>query len=362
MIHLNGKFLAQRTTGVQRFARGVVTALDRSLQSTPCGQDVELLLPPAATPIEGLQVIRQRVIGMPGRSLTAWEQLELPRRARGGTLLCLSGSAPFFAGDCLPTIHDAAVYRYPQAYSRPFVTWYRLLFARRARRSPLVLTVSESSARDLAPHLPRTTFRVVPNSAEHITAQLADTSVLERLQLSPRGFLLAVGSLNPTKNFGRLIKAYATSALADRLPLVIVGAVNRDVFRADGPVADHPNVRWAGPVPDGQLRALYEAAAAFVFPSLYEGFGIPPLEAMRCGCPVVASRASSIPEVCGDAADYFDPLDPSAMIAAIVALLDDPARRQALVSRGLTRADAFSWDHAAERLRDALAEFRFIER
>lgn len=362
MIHLNGKFLAQRTTGVQRFARGVVSALDRSLQATPCGRDAELLLPPAATPIDGLRVIRQRVVGRPGRSLTAWEQLELPRHTRGGTLLCLSGSAPFFANTCVPTIHDAAVYRYPQAYSRAFVTWYRLLFARRARRSPLVLTVSESSARDLAPHLPRTAYRVVPNSAEHITAQPSDTSVLERLQLSPHGFLLAVGSLNPTKNFARLIEAYATSALAGRVPLVIVGAVNRDVFRADAPVADHPNVRWAGPVPDAQLRALYEAAATFVFPSLYEGFGIPPLEAMRCGCPVVASRASSIPEVCGDAADYFDPLDPLTMIAAIEALLDAPARRAALVARGLARAEAFSWDYAAQRLRDALAEFRFIDR
>lgn len=362
MIHLNGKFLAQRTTGVQRFARGVVTALDRSLQSTPCRQDIELLLPPSATPIDGLRVIRQRVIGRPGRSLTVWEQLELPGYTRGGTLLCLSGSAPFLAHACVPTIHDAAIYLYPQAYSRAFVTWYRLLFARRAKRSPLVLTVSESSARDLAPHLPRTSYRVVPNSAEHITAQPADGSVLERLQLAPRGFLLAVGSLNPTKNFARLIEAYATSALAERMPLVIVGAVNRDVFRAGEPLADHPNVRWAGPVPDAQLRALYEAASTFVFPSLYEGFGIPPLEAMRCGCPVVASRASSIPEVCGDAAEYFAPLDPPAMIAAIEALLDDPARRDALVVRGLARADAFSWDHAAQCLRNALAEFRFIDR
>jgi glycosyltransferase involved in cell wall biosynthesis len=362
VIYLNGKFLSQRTTGVQRFAHGVVRALDRSLQATPCGEDVELLMPPAATPIPGLQVIRQRVVGRPGRRLTLWEQLDLPAHARGGTLLCLSGSAPLLAGDCVPTIHDAAVYRYPQAYSRAFIAWYRLLFARRAKRSPLVLTVSDSSARDLAPHLPPTAFRVVPNSAEHITGQAADSTILDRLRLSARGFLLAVGSLNPTKNFAALIEAYATSPLADRLPLVIVGAVNREVFSAGVPVVDLPNVRWAGPVPDAQLRALYEAAAVFVFPSLYEGFGIPPLEAMRCGCPVVASNASSIPEVCGDAADYFDPTDRAAMLAALDTLLRDEARRAALTDRGLARARAYSWDHAAERLRAALAEFRFIER
>jgi glycosyltransferase involved in cell wall biosynthesis len=361
VIYLNGKFLAQRTTGVQRFARGVVTALDRSLQSTPCGHDVELLLPPSATLIEGLQVISQRVIGKPGRSLTAWEQLELPRHTFGSTLLCLSGSAPLFAVDCVPTIHDAAVYLYPQAYSRAFVTWYRLLFARRARSSPLVLTVSESSARDLAPHMPRTAYRVVPNSAEHITDQPSDTSVLDRLELTLGRYLLAVGSLNPTKNFSLLINAYKGSSLVDQFPLVIVGAINRDVFSIDSKDMDHPNVRWAGAIPDSQLRALYENAAVFIFPSLYEGFGIPPLEAMLCGCPVVASNASSIPEICGDAAHYFDPRNPNELLVAIQAVIQDDAYRNALINRGRQRANSFTWEKAAKRFRSALVEFGFID-
>lgn len=362
MLLINGKFLAQRTTGVQRFARGVVTALDYSLQSTPCGQDFELLLPPSAELIEGLQVISQRVVGQPGRSLTAWEQLELPRHTSGGTLLCLSGSAPLFGGDCIPTIHDAAVYLYPQAYSRAFVTWYRFLFARRARNSPLVLTVSESSARDLAPHLPHTAYRVVPNSAEHIIARPADTSVLNRLELKSGRYLLSVGSLNPTKNFSLLINTYRESSLVDQLPLVIVGAINREVFSADSLNIEHPNVRWAGSIPDTQLRALYENAAVFVFPSLYEGFGIPPLEAMLCGCPVVASSASSIPEICSDAAHYFDPRNPNEMLAAIQSVLSSDDLRKTLTEKGHQRANQFSWRFSAESLRSALAEFGFIDR
>lgn len=362
MIFFNGKFLAQRTTGVQRFARGVVTALDRSLQSTPCGQDIELLLPPSATMIEGLQVISQRVIGKPGRSLTVWEQLELPRHTFGSTLLCLSGSAPLFAADCVPTIHDAAVYLYPQAYSRAFVTWYRLLFARRAKNSPLVLTVSESSARDLAPHLPRTSYRVVPNSAEHINDQPSDTSVLSRLELTSGRYLLAVGSLNPTKNFSLLINAYRGSSLVDQFPLVIVGAINRDVFSINSEDVDHPNVRWAGSIPDSQLRVLYENAAVFVFPSLYEGFGIPPLEAMLCGCPVVASNASSIPEICGDAAHYFSPLNPNEMLIAIQYVLENDVHRKSLIEKGRQRANQFSWGFSAICLRSALAEFGFIDK
>lgn len=364
MIHINGKFLAQRTTGVQRFARGVVTALDRSLAEHPAGTDFEILLPPGTEPLDGLSTIRQREVGRPGRSLTIWEQRDLPAHARNGTLLCLSGSAPFFARRCVPTIHDAAVYLHPEAYSRAFVTWYRLLFAHRAKRSPLVLTVSASSAADLAPHLRTATFRVIPNSAEHIMASPPDASVLETLNLGDQGFLLAVGSLNPTKNFAALIDAYAGSHLPERLPLVIAGAVNRDVFRASASatVTDHPNVRWAGPVSDAQLRALYQRASVFVFPSRYEGFGIPPLEAMRCGCPVAASDASSIPEVCGDAAAYFEPDDHAALVAAVESLLDDEDRRLAFIERGRARALTFSWDLAAERLRAALAEFRYIDR
>lgn len=360
-LFLNGKFLAQRTTGVQRFAHGIVNALDRSLQTRPCGCKVELLLPPAATPMEGLQVIRQRRVGRAGRSLTLWEQLDLPANARDGTLVCLSGSAPFLARHCIPTIHDAAVYLHPQAYSHLFVAWYRLLFAHRARRSPFVLTVSSSSARDLAAHLPSTQFRVVPNSAEHIICHPADKSVMERLQLPPQGFLLAVGSLNPTKNFASLIDAYASSVVAERFPLVIVGAVNREVFRSSRAVTEHPNVRWAGAVSDAQLRSLYENAAVFIFPSLYEGFGIPPLEAMLCGCPVAASDASSIPEVCGDAVHYFDPRDHTTMKAAIELILQSDAYRKSLIERGRQRAQKFTWDRSADCLRSALSEFRLID-
>jgi glycosyltransferase involved in cell wall biosynthesis len=360
MIYINGKFLAQRTTGVQRFAYGVVLALDRSLQTTPCGHVVELLMPPAATPIPGLEVIRQRVVGRPGRRLTAWEQLDLPAHARSGTLLCLSGSAPLLVGGCIPTIHDAAVYQYPHAYSLAFVAWYRLLFALRAKRSPLVLTVSRSAARDLASHLTSTAFRIVPNSAEHITNQASDVSVLDKLKLASGNFLLAVGSLNPTKNFSFLINAYASSSLAEQLPLVIVGAINPDVFKTSTVVADHPNVRWAGSVSDMQLRALYENAAVFVFPSIYEGFGIPPLEAMLCECPVVASNASSIPEVCGDAAHYFDPRDSIEMLSAIKFVVENGNNRSLLIEKGRKRANEFSWNNSVIKLRAALAEFGLI--
>ncbi|MDH1429839.1 glycosyltransferase family 4 protein [Comamonas aquatica] len=361
-LFINGKFLAQRTTGVQRFAYGVLTALDFSLQLTPCGRDVELLLPPGATAIPQLQVIRQRVVGRANQSLTTWEQLVLPKYVREGILLCLSGSAPLLVNNCIPTIHDAAVYLYPKAYSRVFVAWYRLIFASRAKRSPLVLTVSESSARDLVPYLPPTAYRVVPNSAEHIAEYAPDTTILNRFGLIPRRYMLAVGSLNSTKNFPFLIDAYVESSLIEQLPLVIVGAMNREVFRSHPEISDNDNIFFVGSIPDAQLRALYENAAVFVFPSLYEGFGIPPLEAMFCGCPVVASNISSIAEVCGSAACYFDPKNPKEMLGAIQSVIQDDNYRNALVKRGYKRARNFTWESSAKRLRSALVEFDVIDR
>jgi glycosyltransferase involved in cell wall biosynthesis len=171
-----------------------------------------------------------------------------------------------------------------------------------------------------------------------------------------------VGSLNPTKNLSSLINAYMTSSLADQSPLVIVGAINRDVFSIDSLDIDHPNVIWAGAITDSQLRALYENAAVFVFPSLYEGFGIPPLEAMICGCPVIASNAASIPEVCEDAAHYFDPHNSNEMIAAIKYVLQNDSYRLSLIEKGHRRAIAFSWENSAKSLRSALAEFNFIDK
>lgn len=359
-LYINGKFLAQPVTGVQRFARCLVSALDRSLRAHPSDRDVIILLPPNAKQINDLQVIRQNHSSHKGRSLFLWEQVILPFEARKGDLICLTGSAPLLAKKCILSIHDAAIYLYPWAYSRLFVAWYRLVFRRHARKKSLVLTVSESSASDLSFYFSEVKFSIVPNSAEHIVNAEADFSVLKNLQIDPGCYLLAVGSLNPTKNFPNLIKAYTQSRLSLNIPLVIVGGTNTEIFREDTLIRNHPNLIWAGFVSDSQLRALYERALVFIFPSIYEGFGIPPLEAMHCGCPVIASNIPSVTEVCGDAAIYVDPFDGKEMLAKVESLLNNPRLRLDLARRGKIRSLAFSWDHGAERLRKHLAEYGFL--
>jgi glycosyltransferase involved in cell wall biosynthesis len=360
MLYINGKFLGQRTTGVQRFARGLLFALDKSLAERPAGRPVVLLTPPGVPPLEGLSAIEQRSCGKSRRSLTWWEQVELPLYCRDGDLLCFSGSAPLFARRCIPTIHDAAVFLHPQAYSRKFVAWYRILFRRLARRSPCVLTVSESAAADLAEFLPRSKFRIVYNAAEHIVQVNPDNLILERHGLLGRRYILAVGSLNPTKNFEALLQAYCSAGFDSSTPLVIVGALNGSVFSQTDLRTEHSAIIWAGAVSDEQLRTLYENAALFVFPSLYEGFGIPPLEAMTCGCPVVASSASSIPEVCGDAALYFPPRDIPAVAASLLRVLKDESLRQELIFKGRRRSECFSWARSAEQLRSCLVDANYL--
>lgn len=360
MLYINGKFLAQRTTGVQRFALGLLQALDKSLAARGGGRSVILLTPPGVPRLTGLTAIEQRFCGRPNRPLTWWEQFELPLACKDGRLLCFAGSAPLLVRRCIPTIHDAAVYLYPKAYSRKFVMWYKLLFGWISRRAPLVLTVSKNSARNLAGSLPGAEFRIVYNAAEHITALPSDTSILALHALKERGFILAVGSMNPTKNFPILIEAYRLAGFGKEMPLVIVGALNRTVFSQQDLRSDGTSIIWTGSVSDPQLRALYENAAVFVFPSLYEGFGIPPLEAMSCGCPVVASNASSIPEVCGNAALYFAPTDSTAIGAALLRVLKNDDLRQALVTKGLQRSRDFSWEKSGVQLRNWLVEANYL--
>jgi glycosyltransferase involved in cell wall biosynthesis len=224
-----------------------------------------------------------------------------------------------------------------------------------------VLTVSQSSANDLRKFLTMAEYKVVPNAAEHMNSVGADKSVLQDLRLTPRHYVLAVGSLNPTKNFASLVDAYLASGLAPDIPLVIAGDFNRSVFTTAMTPEHNKAIVWAGPVNDARLKALYENAMVFAFPSLYEGFGIPPLEAMNCGCPVVASNASSIPEVCGDAALYFAPRDIPALAQLLREMRDNVPLRLQMIEKGRRRSVGFSWDRSAKLLQDFLSEGGIVQ-
>ena len=351
-IYINGKFAAQRMTGVQRFALEMTKALDTLLLQRVEEREFVLLTPPGVRDL-GLKAIRQQVVSNALHSLHFWEQIALPWAARNGNILNLTGSASFCHPRQIASILDTAIYEHPEAYTRGFRLWYRCLFARQAQRACLIVTLTEFSRHGLTKTLkPKAPIVVVGAAAGQFDAIVADPGAIRRLGFGVEPFMLAVGSANPTKNFARLLEAFAT-VRAPALRLVIAGGGNASVF-VTNEFDKADRITRLGVISDAELKALYIGARGFVFPSIYEGFGLPPLEAMSCGCPVAASTSASIPEVCGQAATYFDPYDIVSIARSIESLAGDDSLRERLIQAGHARAALYSWDHSATRLLTAI--------
>jgi len=341
MLYLNGRFLSQGLTGVQRYAREVALAL----AAMPERPAMTLLAPPDARDLDAFAALAPRVVG-PATG-QAWEQLVLPRVARDGVLLNLGNTGPLLAGAAQAVvIHDAGVFDTPESYGRAFRTWYRGLQRGLVLRGARILTVSRFSAGRLAHHL-GVEAPATLEGGEHILRVEANASVLRRHALEPGRYALVVGTGAAHKNLAALHAAMAE--LRSRgLVLAVAGAKDAAVFR--GGVDAPGEVRALGRVSDAELRALYEGALCLLFPSRYEGFGLPPLEAMWCGCPVIAGPAGAVPEVCGDAALYCDAERPASLGTLVSSLADDAALRARLAVAGRARAAGFSWEMAARRL------------
>lgn len=351
-VFLNGRFLTQRITGVQRYAFESLLALDR-LWSTPPIPGVRLVLamPRNAPRIELHAIETERFGRFAGH---AWEQIDLPRRVGDQLLIGFSATGPAAKKNQLLTVHDAAVYAVPYSFSWKFRVFYKSLLRILAARSRLLMTVSQFSKEEITAALRIDERKVVVSTegTEHVFRVRPDRSILDRHQLEPQRFVLAVSSQAAHKNFHAVVRA---AALLKDYPveIVIAGGTNSRVFggtdRANG-----ARVRHVGYATDAELRALYEAAMVFVFPSRYEGFGIPPLEAMALGCPVIASNAASIPEVCGPAALYFAPDDHAQLANLIRTLAADAGLRAKMVRDGRAHASRFSWTNTANAIVSAI--------
>lgn len=356
-ISINGRFLTQKTTGVQRFAREIVSALDQVLgEAEGSGAECDLLCPPGAAELK-LKRIQQRWVGRGQGHL--WEQLELPRHVRG-TLLNLCNMAPLALRDQWIVVHDAAVFDAPAAYTRAYRSWYRFAHRRLARHRERIITVSAFSADRLSRHLgvEVADIAVIGNAVDHLERVTMDEAIIDRLGLRSRRFLLSVGSQNPNKNIACLLQAFRLIEDPELL-LVLAGGSNSSVFGETRADAD-PRLVRAGYVTDAELIALFVHSCLFVFPSVYEGFGIPPLEAMRFNCAVAASAIPAVIEACGTAAAYFDPLDPSEMAKTLSSLLKDPIRLKAMREAGIERASLRDW-HGQARMLLSLIQGRKYE-
>ena len=354
-VCINGRFLTQRASGVQRFAREIVQALDAELVRTVptwSRRRWVLLVPPGTTSLPPFQRIEVREIGSARGHL--WDQLVRFHCGRDDILVNLANSGPIFRRRSISIIHDAAVYRTPLNFTRAYRLFHQTLGRLVARRS-MIGTVSNFSRRELSKVLqldPDEIF-VVPNSCEHLRAVSPDLSVLDRLSLTTGGYFLAIGSPVPNKNLRTAVEAFTRLKQTSK-KFVIVGAVDSAVFgQGLGQVPE--GVVLAGGIPDEQVTALLQNATALVFPSIYEGFGIPPLEAMLNRCPVIASEIPPVEEVCDDAVLYFDPTDADSLAGAMQIALERPELLRELVARGEARAALYSWRRSADRLLDAVA-------
>lgn len=264
-----------------------------------------------------------------------------------------------FPGRAVVTLHDLGYVYFPQAHPLRQRLYLDLTTRYSARRATLILADSEATQRDLAAHyhVPPGKMRVVYPGVEGIArASDAEIAAVRQKYNLPERYLLFLGTLQPRKNIARLVEAYqAWRAQADSadqaIALVLAG---RRGWLSDTLPLDAPGVIVPGYVADSDTAALYSGALALIFPSLYEGFGFPVIEAMRCGTAVLCSSTSSLSELAGDAALTIDPLDVNAIQDGIGRLIADSDLRAELVQRGYRQAARFSWRSAAEQTMAAL--------
>ncbi len=256
-------------------------------------------------------------------------------------------------------VHDLSFRAYPDYFPR-FVAWYMHWLAGLAiHQADLVCTVSDFSRQELYRFYPRYQgdVHLVPNGLSPIFQpavteedKLADLTVLARYDVKPP-YIFALGNIHPRKNLGRLLEAYMILKRDGHpVPTMVWGGTPRWESHALLDQAKAAGVVLTGFIVQADLPAFYRQTNLLVYPSLYEGFGLPPLEAMACGTPSIVSNTTSLPEAVGQAALTVDPLDPKAIAAAIVCLLGDQELRQALVEAGLKHVMRFTWQRSAESL------------
>jgi glycosyltransferase involved in cell wall biosynthesis len=355
-VYINARFLAQPLSGVQRYAREILDALDRLLDRDEGLRrrigPLVAFCPQTPENAPDWRHIDLRVLT--GGTGHFWEQTTLAWQTRRGILISLGNSGPLFHSAQILTLHDAHIWSMPENFRRRYRLLHRTMRPMLARRAARLITVSLHSAVELSSRmgLPVARFNVIGNGFDHILRVKPDPEALLRLGLRDRKYLLCIGNQSPNKNVARLLEAHQLAGPGIP-PLVVAGGAAPGVADVSLTYEGSPteNVHILGRVSDETLRSLYESAAGFVFPSLNEGFGIPPLEALALGTPVLASCSGALPEVLQEAAMYFDPRDVADMAATLCRFNALPAQKvEVMRARGFDQAERFTWAASAAAL------------
>jgi glycosyltransferase involved in cell wall biosynthesis len=298
-----------------------------------------------------------------------WEQIAAPFATQNVRADVIHGPVNVVplarAGRSIATIHDLAFLAFPEQYPRGQRTYLKAMTSASAHRCGKVIAVSESTRRDVIERLNVAPDRViaVPNGVSEEFYPRAHSPELDAFREAnqlPAQFLLFIGTLQPRKNLLGLLRGYESLAASERLPLYVVGSpgwMYADIFHEVQRLGIADHVRFPGFATSEALPLWYSAATAFVYPSFYEGFGLPVLESMACGTPVITSNVTSLPEVVGDAGLTVDPDYPDAIAEGIRTLLGDDDLRARLAERGMTRARQFTWKRTA---RETAAVYRDV--
>lgn len=347
-IYINGRFLTQSITGVQRYAYELVKTLDTLIETdiNIKKNKYTIICPQNTLYVPDFKNIKYKKVGFLKGHL--WEQIELPLYARNGFLINLCNVAPLIKTNQIVTIHDVAVYACPQGFSTLFKWWYKIIFFTLGKRLEHMITVSEFSKQELIRYckISANQIHVIYSGIDHILTIIPDGKVLQKYNLQDKKFIFAVSSLNHNKNFKMVIEA---AKLNPENSFVIAGGTNPKVFSTNS-LELPKNVKYIGYITDKELVDLYRHAGCFVYPSLYEGFGFPPLEAMAWGCPVVVSKCASLPEICGDAVIYCDPYNPEDVLQKINLVLKNKEVGRVLSLKGIEHVKNFSWEKCVKEL------------
>ena len=327
-VVVNGRFLARRVTGVERYGREILRYIgDRCQIESTCRQ------------------------GWRGH---AWEQLLLPVKLNQDSVLWSpANTGPLLIRNQVLTIHDLSPLEHPEWFRASFAAWYRLFLPILAKRVKQVLAPSEYVKQNIMRRFRIRNVTVTPNGVDR---SIFHPDAKQNLLDLPACYILFVGTLEPRKNLNLLLRAW--NEIKDEFRdtwLVIVG-ISGSVFRTIPLSHDMKRVHFAGYVDDETLAGLYARATLFVLPSQEEGFGLPALEAMASGAPVIVSNGGALPEVVGQAGMIFCSSDQNELMHVMRECLRNPRLRAELREKGLERANTFSWQKTAELVWKSLYE------
>ena len=319
-VIVNGRFLGRRVTGVERHAREILRCLEgrARIESTS----------------------RQ---GWRGHG---WEQFILPTRLyRHSILWSPANTGPLLVRDQALTIHDLSPLEHPEWFRSGFASWYRLLLPILARRVQKLFTPSHYVAQKVLRRFGLTNVIVTPNAVDHALFRPGAKQTCFDL---PDDYILFVGTLEPRKNLTALLQTWDEIKGKFRETRLLIAGASGSVFKDIHLPHELERVRYLGYVDDRTLAGLYAEATLCVLPSREEGFGLPALEAMACGAPVVVSDGGALPEVVGEGGRVFCLSDPAGLTEALIECLSDARLRGSLREKGLERARQFSWQATAE--------------